>query len=223
MNLGQLRTAIQRRGYETDTVTSQTEAINSVYREIVGDHRWKWLEAQSAAVPTVAGTAGYALTAFGTDVVHPLRVHFGSTAIGFEDLSYIPPEEMQRLQFQDRAGDSRGVPTNWTYQNSQIILWPEPDSASYSIFLDYVKDPPDLSADGDTPLLPATYHDLLVVGAIAEIATRQRDWATHDRYRTRFQIGLRRMKAQEGLGQQGQSLQIPRSGFFDSAVYPPLH
>ena len=60
MNLGQLRTAVDRRtGIAIDT-TTQTEWINFVLDEIAMSDNWWWLD-KSTTISVTAGTATYAL------------------------------------------------------------------------------------------------------------------------------------------------------------------
>ena len=55
-----------------------------------------------------------------------------------------------------------------------LHVWPYPDEV-YTIGIDYLIEPPDLANPTDTPILPVPYHDVLVFGALKQIAMRERD------------------------------------------------
>lgn len=200
MNLAAIRTAIQAKGYATDTATQQTEAINSVYRELTGMRRWSWLEAQSTGKTTTVGQSyvtnlnlGGELPNFG--VVDAIRLSINDDNY---NLDYLPPQELRDLLHVDEA---TGVPEFWTYFNSRFTFYPIPDQV-YTLTIDYIKDPDDLSADGDVPILPITHHDILVWGAIKEMAFRQRDWNAFNAANGEFTERLNRLQKSEGIRQR---------------------
>jgi len=209
MNLGQLRTALQARGYATDTATQQTELINAVYREVSGYRRWDWLQAAGGST-TVVGqdtvSTGGITNLVSIDTV---RVLFGTS---YYDLEYLTPTEFDTRAYVDR---DVGTPQYWTYQKGDLYLWPRPDKV-YQVDINYIKDPPDLTADADTPLFPATYHDLLVWGALRDIAHRERDWAASDHANARFETLLARMTAAHGMKQRQAPRQVRRSDFWST-------
>lgn len=207
MTLAQLRTSLQAKGYATDSATSQTEMINSVYRALAGKRRWPWLEAQ-ATVALVAGTTSYSIAAI-TDWLHPdaARIEISTE---YPELEYQAPKDFRDLQHVDR---DRGVPQAWTWMRGQLHVWPSPDRA-YTLTVEYTKDPADLSADGDTPVFAATYHDVLVWGAAKEIAYRQRDWAAHQYAKQEYDQRFGEMERAYGLRQRQTSDRIKDSGFY---------
>jgi hypothetical protein len=204
VTLAQLRASLQAKGYGTDTATAQNEMLNSVYRRLCGRKRYRWQEAQGTIV-TVAGTTSYATT-----FLHPdaLRIEIGSE---FPEMKYADYEDLRDLQHRDR---DRGTPSFWTYGRGLLHIWPAPDRV-YTMTVDYTLDPADLSADGDIPILPVTYHDILVWGAIKEIAFRQRDWAAHQYATKEFDDRLHDMEAETGIKQRQSSSHVKSSGFYD--------
>jgi hypothetical protein len=207
VNLGQLRTSLQTKGYATDSATAQTEMLNSVYRALAGKRRWPWMEAQ-ATITLVAGTAAYSIAAI-TDWLHPdaARVEIGTE---YPVLEYQDPQAFRDLAHQDR---DRGVPQLWTWARGQLHVWPSPDRA-YTLTVDYTKDPPDLSSDSDTPIFAATYHDVLVWGALKEIAFRQRDWGAHQYAKQEYDARFGEMERAYGLRQRQTSGKVKESGFY---------
>lgn len=210
MTLAQMRTALQARGYATDTATSQTEAINTRYRALAGKRRWPWLEAQNATLVTVANNAVVSTAAI-TDLLWIDAVRIESTT-EFWELEYLSPQEFRELEHRDRDGQR---PANWTQINGTLRLWPRPDRV-YTVTVDYLKDPPDLSADGDTPLFAATYHDLLVWGAIIDIAFRERDMQGVEFAGRQYQDLERRMESEYGVRERQNATHVRRSSFWAS-------
>lgn len=218
MNLGQLRTAIQARGYATDTATQQTELINMRYREIAGRHRWPWLETSDTSIATTAGTGTYSLSSI-TDLlwVDAVRIQFPATGTPTEqyNLEYVANEDLKQLRFDgsyDIAG-AQGIPEWWTQRGGpggSLIILPNPERA-YKVDLDYLKDPADLSGDSDTPLFPATYHDLLVWGPIIDLAFRERDWNGMGQAQGQYDRLFMQMERAYGVRQRQNSTHVKQS------------
>lgn len=210
MNLVALRTQLQTMGYGTDTATQQTAALNDAYRQVCGNRRWTWLEGRVNAAALTAGTSNYSLGSI-TDLlsVDAIRLTFGSDNY---ELSHKPTQELRELVHNDRA---TGVPRFWTRHIGEVVYWPIPDRA-YVPVIDYIKDPADLAADGDTPIFPATFHDILVWGAVKNAAFRQRDWNSHTVASTEYANRLRDMKQADGIPQRQRPGQVRHSRFWDT-------
>jgi hypothetical protein len=58
-----------------------------------------------------------------------------------------------------------GNPQAW-YFTSETTIAVYPPNSSVTLTVHYFKTPAELSADGDTPALPARYHGLIVDGAV---------------------------------------------------------
>lgn len=211
MNLGQIRTAIQARGYGTDTATQQTAMVNAVYREIAGQHRWPWLEAQSSTLTTTIGDPDYATTGISADLMYidAVRLTRGTTYLPLE---YIAPQDFRDLEHVDR---DNGEPIYWTYMNYNLRLWPRPDQV-YTVTVDYLFRPTDLSADSDQPLFDATYHDVLVWGAIRDLAFRERDWSAKNFADAEYSARFGKMERAYGMKQRQNSSHVQGSKFWDS-------
>jgi hypothetical protein len=144
VTLARCAAACRTLGYGTDTATIQTAAINSVNRRIEGMHRWPWQEATTGYGRTRSRPPAR-LTSLPADLLHidTVRLENGTTYL---DLEWERPVEIRRLLHLDR---DNGTPTLWTKWNGQILVYPRADLA-YTATLDYIKDPVDLVADGDT-------------------------------------------------------------------------
>lgn len=219
--LANIRTAIQQRGYGTDTATAQTELVNSVYRRIVGMHRWRFLEiTNNQTITCTVGDDSYSLATL-TDLMHldAVRIEFGTD---YPPIDYVNPQEFRDLQHADR---DNGVPRYWTRISNTVYLWPVPDKA-YKLDIDYIKYPANLSADADTTVIPEPYaQDVLAWGAIAELCFRERDPAGYDLAKNEFGNRLADMLNEYGQPQRQTASTVVRSGFheqFDEARDPWL-
>lgn len=210
-NLADLRTAIQHRGYAQDTEDAQTELVNAEYRRLIGTRRWWWLEvAADTSLTCTVGTEAYSLASI-TDFLHidAVRLEDGTNRF---TLAYASPQA-----FRDVAHELRdnAPPVFWTRINSDLYLWPRPDK-EYVISVDYVKNPPNLSDDADTPVLPAAYHDLLVWGAVRQLTFRERDKEAYSLANGEYQSLLADMKHQDGLAQRQSSSEVAFTGEVDA-------
>jgi hypothetical protein len=210
--LAQLRTALQTRGYATDTAPAQTEAINSVYRRIIGMRRWPWLEViKDTTVSTTAGDDSYTLASIDATVLHvdAVRAEQGTE---YYELVYRRPQEFREFQ---HASREQGTPRYWTRIGDSIYLWPVPDGA-YTLSVDFVQDPADLSGDSDTTLIPDAYSDVLVWGALTSIAYRERDFEAYATARQEYGTILVDMMNEYGLRQRQNASRVVESGWYDT-------
>jgi len=210
MNLGELRTSLQDKGYATDTAASQTRMLNSIYRRIAGEHRWPWLDRQSTALATVAGNQSVTLTAVTSLMwVDAVRLEYGTE---YPEVKFLAPQALRDMAHVDR---STGTPRFWTEEFGELRFWPTPDKA-YTVVLDYMTTPPDLAVDADIPLFDSTYHDVLVWGAIAEMAFRERDWSAKNFAAAEYADRYGEMKRTYGIRQRQNATHVARAKFWDN-------
>lgn len=203
-----LRTRLQQLGYATDTATAQTSMINAAYRRLIGMRRWWFLEvANNQALTCVAGTQSYDIDATVTDFLHIDGVRLEISTDYLNPLKYLQPAEFFEIAHQDRVNSE---PKYWTRVNDKLYLHPRPDRA-YTIDLDYVKDPAALSADGDKPVIPAAYRDVLIWDAVRQIAFRERDTQGWSLANTQYYEILNDMIRQDGLEQRRGSQEVVRT------------
>ena len=207
LTLAGLRSAIQAKGFGTDTVAAQTSAINSAYRRVVGMRQFSWLIISANTAATV--NENVVTFAPVTQMQEPIEVR---AALGTDkyDLEYVHPTEFARLKHLD---DTPALPTQWTYLSGTIQVYPRPDFA-YTMTVTYVQDPPVLVNDGDVPVIPDTHADVLVWGAIAELAFRERDIPTAQHANGEYNIRVKEMMTSEGIRQRQTRSVIQRSGFW---------
>lgn len=215
MNLGQLQTQIQDRGYSIDTATAQADIIASVYRRICAERRWWWLEKRDqTTIQTIIGTPNYNTTGI-TDLreINEVRIQGNpATVQNSFDLRYMPPTEMHANVHMWR---DNGIPEYWSQAGNQLWLWPYPDLV-YQTVIDYIYQPPDLVNSTDIPVMPVQFHDVLIWGAIRELTFRERDVFNHRTADGIFQDALMQMRKEQGVRQRQSSRYVGRSGLYDS-------
>lgn len=206
MTLAEMRTRLQNMGYGTDTVASQSDMLQAAYRRLQGLHHWPWLR-NKTTLPTVVGTPSYSL-AFITDLLHldAVRLEIGQQPFTLE---YKSPEEFAETAHADR---DNGIPRFWTERFGEVHLWPRPDRV-YTVTIEYTKDPPDI-LDGSAPIFDATYHDVIVFGALGDIAFRERDWQAGARADAQWDRRVAEMEKAYGVRQTQSSSHVRRSSFW---------
>lgn len=152
MDLSALRTALRTRlgvpdsdALFTDTVC--TALVNAALHSIETRNDWAWLE----AVETIA-------TINATDTYTPAATWLRTISVtipGREPLQRKTIEELDMLL------GTTGDPRFYGIFAEKIVLRPVPTSA-LNMTHRYVKYEADLSANGDTPLMPASYHHAIV-------------------------------------------------------------
>lgn len=137
--------------------------INEALHKIERAALWKFSEAQA----TLTVNAGSQTpTAPPSDLVVPLMArNLGTRA----DLSF--HDERQRFHRDDDPDATAGRVHSYGVWSGALRFFP-PASQEETISLRYYKSWPDLVADGDTPIFPSTWHDLLTDYAAAKIALR---------------------------------------------------
>lgn len=222
MTLAQLQAALQARGYGTGNLTAQTEALNGRYREVMSLHRWPFNDVVNTSLVTVIGTPSVAVTGIADmEAVDAVRLRFPAAGTPTEthDLTYLTPQDFRTRLFQggfNQAG-TNGVPLWWTQFNgeeSAIQLMPAPDRV-YGLDVDYNRDAVDLSAAGDIPVIPVKFHDVLVWGAIVDMAYRERDFNGAQFAQQMYDARLREMERKLGIHQAQNPTHVRRSAFWD--------
>lgn len=216
MNLGELRTALQSKGYGTDTAPEQNSAINEVYREIHGMMRWPFLEAQDSSLVTVAGTNAYTLPMANWRNLDAVRLQITATQ-EYDNLQYLDVQSFRDYEHIDR---DTTTPYYWTFYANQLHLYPYPDNA-YSVVIDYITEPADLVLDTDVPVIPVPYHDVLVWGAVESLAYRERDWLGRQFAEAKKEGMISRMKEEYLVKQRQSGSHVKKSGYWQTQLpYP---
>ncbi len=212
MNLTQLLAAVNVRGFETDTSSQATAALNEVQRRVAGMHRWPWLRTDST-ITLVAGTSTYSTPA---DWMHTIALYIsGPSPANVDELEWLDHESFTYEQLRNTQ-ISGGVPMYWTgAYSAQIRVTPTPTAAG-TLRLVYQKTATDLVSGSDVSVIPVPYHDVLVLGACAILAQRQARWDAAQAWGMQYENRLHEMMAQTGLEKQQGGRRVIQSGFHEA-------
>jgi hypothetical protein len=211
MNLTALQAAIQAKGYTVDTAAQQILFINECYREVCGEARWPFLEAQDATLVTVVGVNAYTLPFTNWRNLDAVRIQIAASQ-QYDNLQYLQPQDFRELEHIDRDVTT---PFYWTFYANQLHFYPYPDSV-YTVVIDYIVEPPDLAAGADVPVLPVPYHDILVWGAVESLAYRERDWLGRQFAQEKKETLLKRMTEEYLVRQRQTSSHVKKSGYWST-------
>lgn len=137
--------------------------LNAAYLELLADASWPFLLAR-AILATTSAVAEYNVTALAADCeAHRIR----RVQLLGRDLRYITPEQYYGMVPYGGAANTAGdQPLYWAILESvTLAIWPAPPAGTARII--YVRKPPELALDGDTPLTPTRYDSLIETGALA--------------------------------------------------------
>jgi hypothetical protein len=161
MTLAQMRTELKARGYDHESDSRLTQFLCDGYHELCEAYEWSWLKT------TTSGTAPLSIA----DVREVIAV-IDTT----QDVA-LSPADIRDLVEQDGsfstsfAPTTTGSPVNYWLDDTTLRVYPA--NTTNTIAVRYVKVPADLSADGDTPIIPGRYHSNIV--DIAEALFSARD------------------------------------------------
>ena len=159
MDLSAIQTELQERGFGDVTSTTRLNYwINLAYQvDICEAEDWPFL------VTTTTGTAPLAISDLRTVL---------SVVDSTQDLKLRPMDPSNITD--DVDSDLTTVGTPWLYYVDNLTVRVYPANTTDSLSVRYVKVPTALSAGGDTPVLPARFHYLIVDAAVRR-AYRNKD------------------------------------------------
>lgn len=165
MNRLQLRESVYDRLGVPQTDATNTTAVvdrlvNAALHQIEVMHEWPWLQA-STTISATSGTGSYPVP---TDWLRTRYLQIDQDA---------PLEGYEIGELIKRWPDSttRGRPEEYAIDGDAVLLRAIPDT-SYTVTHYYIKREPDLTADDQSPLMPASFHDAIAEKA-AEISFRR--------------------------------------------------
>lgn len=176
-------TVIDQRGDFLDIVTWYNKAWEDIQRR----HKWRWLR-HTASVSTVEdddtyaygsftdATSGAAITRFRCWLADsdddPPKIYLSSSGVGGE--RWLAFHEWDWFKALYRIGtQNSGQPAFITVDPSnRLVIGPAPNGV-YVVTLDYIRGIQTLALNGDTPEMPADYHDLIVYAALIKYAYQE--------------------------------------------------
>lgn len=195
MDLATLRQQVADHGYNDITNSEIDAGINIAYFEICGASSWPFLEEGPSTLAIGANTRNGQLE----NLVNSNSSQFarsnsrvlGVTYNGIE-LGAMSSEDYFAYAHALPTGSSS--PTHYTVYANRLYVTPMP-SAGVSVDVRFLKAPARLTLDGDEPIFPVRYHQLIVYGAVAVLAGEDDDDGLQTRFRELLTKGLEQMKA----------------------------
>lgn len=202
VTVGDIKASVRAHGFETDTDAQQLIFINKAVREILGDHRWHFM-LSSASVAIVLGQAAYSLPSSpALHHIESVRVAAPADNGNSPEMTWVVPEEL--LAMAAANASLVGWETPW--------LWTSPTPSTFQVFpapvypgaftVRYLKQATELTTDAGVPDIPTPYMDLIVDSVCAKLAKRERQYDAANDFKTDYENGLSRMRAQYGLRQR---------------------
>lgn len=205
-----IRASIRAHGFETDTAAEQLILINKGHREVIGDHRWRFM-LESKTVAIVLGQSTYALpTSPALQNVESIRVTNPGSVDPYPEMEWLDTEEFLDV-----------VAAN-SYVSGTIgfapVYWTDIDSANFQVFpapqypgtftVRYTRKAADLTSGSSVPDIPPEDLDILVDYVCARLAKRERQHDAAKDFQADFDSALAGMKGQHGLRQRQSSTRV---------------
>jgi hypothetical protein len=194
MSLATIRTEVQARGYDYVSNARVNAFVNTAQNEICAYMPWPFLETSAS------GTSPLTITDLGA--VLSVSDSASDTALTGMD--------RRNVVAIDADLSYTGTPEIWWAENNTITVWP--GSSTDSVTVRYIKIPTQLSADGDEPVIPTRYQDLIVHGAVLQAKLDDDEYEAYQVLRQVWQTRIDQM-VQELMGQNqsGPELMIVTS------------
>jgi len=95
----------------------------------------------------------------------------------------------------DGSAVPTGIPTHFWLFGNVLTLYPTPNlNDPNDLLVQYTRTPTEVTAVGNTPELPAQYHNRIVEYCIAQAAELDDDGDTYERKMNRFEVGVQKLK-----------------------------
>lgn len=185
MTFGELQTEVYSRGF------------NFLNQDAAGRTRVKrWLN--EAYLWDVCEAAPWTFLRTSTSGTAPLTIADLADVIWVADSTNdqgIAELDEKNLQDFDPTLDETGRAERW-YMTSEttMAVWPVDTTSTFQVT--YRKVPAELAADGDTPVVPSRFHNLIVDGAVIRAYRDSDEFDAADRLQIIQDMGLERMKRQ---------------------------
>lgn len=185
-------------------------------------HRWPFNDVVDTSLVTIVGQSSVTVSGItGLEAIDAVRIRFPAAGTPTEthELTYLSPSDFRTRIYQ--AGFNQtgvlGIPRWWTQYNgegSAIQLLPFPDRI-YGLDVDFNRNAVDLVSGSDVPVIPAKFHDVLVWGAIVDLAIRERDGFTAQFAQGQYETRLGEMERKLGIRQGQNPTYVRHSSFWD--------
>lgn len=159
------------------------DAINDTQQHIFNMHSVALNSAtQSNALASGANTLTSSLP---SDFQRVLGLYITAPTAKAKDITdyYIDHKDFRAI-YPD-SGTTTSTPQNWTYFGTAIEFAHNADD-DYTVKLDYIKSVPYLTATTDVPVIPESFQELLLIGAMIRIFEQKEDFDYAGQYTNRY-------------------------------------
>lgn len=211
MNLAAIRTQVLSYGFDQSQFLSRiTVYVNDAQSSIARRVGYYTSEA-SVALTTTAGTALYAWPTLSAGS-GPSSPWFGNAPALARVRSLVDLDQQRDLQSVllddiDQSSSQSGRPTAYALDGAGLHLYPSPDGV-YHLELRYWQLPSLLVNDSDVPSLPADWHRLLWMWALAECYYAEDDPQNGQMWEARFEKTLAQFSADAKFPSTDTPMQI---------------
>ncbi len=160
MDFSTITSGITSRVNDTGTATTNIAkaSVNDAQRDICSRHPFSWLLTTGTLTTTPSQAHSVISTAGITDY---WKVWTAREAVTPRMLKRISMDKWEAFQI---ISSAEQIPTHYSDEYDDRIYWyPTPDAA-YSIYLRYFKQVVDMEADATVSIIPARWHEILVLG-----------------------------------------------------------
>lgn len=154
--------------------------VNGRYRNVQAAHPyWPFMESRSTSISIAAGVRSANLTTDGWRV----SAVWSST----DGMPLTPLEGRAAYRTLFPLGDSEapGIPAFYRLKANALEVYPLPQ-VSTTFQVDLWLPAANLTADGDLPIFPSQYHDILVSGALSDAYLDDGNYKAHDVHEGRY-------------------------------------
>lgn len=149
MTFAELKAELAARGFDYLTNARQGQFVNRAYQELCAEEDWPFLEA------TTSGTAPLTISDLRTI----------ESVVDSTNRVRLRPLDRRNIMDYDQDLTTSGTPVYY-YLTAGTVLNTYPVSSTNTIAVRYWKVPAQLSTDGENPVVPLSWHQAIVDGAV---------------------------------------------------------
>lgn len=188
MNFGLLKSEVLARGFDFQDSVRVGRWVNQAHQELCNQEVWPFtLATATGAVPLAIADLG---------VIRSVR-----SSAGYR----LDPVEFGQLAHDETDLSRTGKATCYFRTDVGLSVFPVDTSP---VTVTYWRSPADMVADGDTPIPPAQYHELIVLGALRRAALEESDGPDYGSFDAEWQRGLQTMRERELLWHRDGNMQM---------------
>jgi len=170
-------------------VTNVAKAdVNFAYQDVCTRHPFTWL----TALGTLTTTASQAYTQISTGGITDLwKILSVRENVTPQLLSAISMKDYDRLLALDNTDTD--IPDLYSDEINDYIYWYKTPDDVYTIYVEYWKAITELSSDSDSPIIPAKYHEVLVLGGWARTLRYLKQFAEAEAISAQYEAFISKM------------------------------